>query len=195
MTKIDKLLAEEKITRDKIQIWGGEITEKEWRQFINCWDFSGMPYAIIETTKEIKFVKEYSAYADLDPQTIKRIRIFGESGDLDLRNDLSAITWRYIGEKNPPSMIKADKRIENFWAKNEDKEFFLEEKEALLWGRYMDKHNGKSLWHDNRVARAELSYPVEGKLERVKICYRAFCEQGCISFLWFTGLKGGAEDE
>jgi hypothetical protein len=193
--KIDELLAEERITKDKIQIWGGEIKENEWQQFINSWDFSGMPYTIIETFKEIKFTKEFSDHANLNPKTMQRIRIFGKSGDLDLRSDFPSINWRYIGKSDLPSKIKEDKKTENYWDKNEDKEFFLEEKEALLWGKYWSKHNGRNLWLDNRVARAELSYPVNGSPKRVKICYKTFSERGCISFLWFTELKGGIGDE
>ena len=68
----------------------------------------------------------------------------------------------------------------------------MEEKEALLWGKY---NQNMRQWHDDRVARAKLLYPVNGNPERVKICYKTLSEKGVISFVWFTELKGGVEDE
>lgn len=187
MTKINKLLNEKRISKDEIQIWGGEIKEKELQGFIKSWNFSDMSFVIIETFKEITITKN-SGNINIKPEIVERIRIFGNAGDLDLRRDSSCFRWRYIGRNRPPSNITT----ESFWEKNPDKKFFLEEKEALLWGKY---NQNMKLWHDDRVARAKLSYPVNGNPERVKICYKTLSEKGCVSFVWFTELKGGAENE
>jgi len=185
MTGFDYLLKEKRISRNDIQIWGGEIEEKELEEFIKKWDLSDMSYRIIETVKEIAMTKDN---IDIDSEIVERIKIFGGDGDLDLRRDSSCFRWRYIGKNSPPQDVTA----ENFWDKNPSKKFFMEEKEALLWGKY---NQNMRQWHDDRVARAKLSYPVNGNPERVKICYKTLSEKGVISFVWFTELKGGAEDE
>lgn len=186
MSEIDTILKEKRISKNDIQIWGGEVKENELEQFIKEWDFSNMPFVIIETYKEIAITK-ISDHINIAPEIIERIRIFGEGGDLDLRRDTISFKWRYIGNNKLPSNIAG----ENFWKENPDSKFFLEEKESFLWGKY----NQNLKWHDNRVARAKLSYPINGNPERVKICYKIFSERGNISFVWFTGLKGGTENE
>ena len=185
MTGVDELLEEKRISRDDIQIWGGEIEENGLKEFISKWDFSDMPYRIIETVKEIILTTDN---IDIKPDIIERIRIFGKGGDLDLRRNSSRFIWRYIGKNPLPQSIEG----EDFWNKNPSAKFFVEEKEALLWGRY---NQDIDLWHDDRVGRAKLLYPVSEKPERVKICYKTFSENGVISFVWFTGLKGGAKNE
>jgi len=185
MKGFDDLLKEKRISQNDIQIRGGEIKEKELAEFIKKWNLSGMPYKIMETTEEIIVTKDD---IDITPQIVERIKIFGGDGDLDLKRDSSCFRWRYIGKNSPPPDITA----ENFWDKNPSKKFFMEEKEALLWGKY---NQNMKRWHDDRVARAKLSYPVNENPERVKICYKTLSEKGVISFVWFTELKGGVEDE
>jgi hypothetical protein len=163
------------------------VKETELHQFISRWNFSKMPFIIIETLKEIKIIKNPN-FSDIAPKLIERIRIFGNGGDFDLKRETFCFRWRYIGQDNPPLDINGD----NFWGKNPDKQFFQEEKEALLWGKY---NQNKKSWHDNRVARAKLSYPINGNPERVKICYKTLSEGGCISFVWFMELKGVTENE
>ena len=189
MKSFDDLLKEKRISRNDIQIWGGEIEEKEIKDFIRKWDLSDMPYRIVETVKDITISKDKDNI-DIDPEIVERIRIFGDGGDLDLMRDSSCFRWRYIGKNPPPQDITA----EDFWEKkeNRDKKFFVEEKEALLWGRYSQD---MKQWHDDRVAKTKLLYPINGNPERVKILYKTLSEKGVVSFVWFTGLKGGAEDE
>lgn len=185
MTSVNELLKEKRVSRDDIQIWGGEIDESGLKEFISKWDFSDMPYRIIETVRDIVFTREN---IDIEPELVERIRIFGSGGDLDLRRNFSHFIWRYIGGNSLPQDIEG----ENFWSENFSVKFFVEEKEALLWGKYNE--NIKQ-WKDDRVARAKLLYPTDGNPERVKICYKTFSQNGVISFVWFTGLKGGVENE
>ncbi|NMB42431.1 MAG: hypothetical protein GX996_10945 [Firmicutes bacterium] len=197
MTKVDKLLSEEKLTRHQIQIWGGKLGPEKWQDFIARWNFLGMPYAIIETHNKIKFKKGFTSYDSLDPKMLHRLRIFGESGDLDIRHDFPVIHWRYIGNENLPPKIAEVYKTEDFWAEknNANKEFFWEEKEAFLWGKYRGEKAGKSIWHEDRVAKARPAYPIDHRPQRVKIKYKVFSEQGHSSFVWFTKLKGGHDRE
>ena len=180
-------LQEERITKDDLLIWGSEIEEDDLQQFISNWDQSEMPFVILETIREIVIIKNYH-FSTLEPHAVERIRIFGSGGDLDIRRDAYHFKWRYIGKNRLPEDVKGV----DFWDKKADKMFFMEEKEALLWGQY---NSNRKVWHDNRVAKAKLSYPVEGNPERVKIRYRTLSEAGVIVFLWFVAIEGGEEDE
>lgn len=185
--KINKLLEEKRISEKDIQIWGGEVKENGLQQFISKWDFSNMPFVIIETLKELTITSNFND-SHIEPELIERIRIFGKAGDLDLRRNGYSFIWRYVGQNSPSSEINRD----NFWEKHPNLKFFAEEKDALLWGKY---NQDKQLWHDDRVAKAKLSYPVNGTPERVEIRYKTLSESGCISFVWFMEIKGDEENE
>ncbi len=152
-----------------------------------------MPYGIIETLNKIEFKKNFNKYSSLDPVRVRRLRIFGESGDLDIRQDHSVLYWRYVGRGDLSPQILEDNETEDFWVQkmNVNKKFFQEEKEAFLWGKYKEEKAGQSLWHENRVAKAKLAYPVDKKPQQVKICYKLLSENGQVAFIWLTGLKGG----
>lgn len=184
--KINSLL-QKRIAKDDIQIWGGEIEEDNLQQFISTWNQSEMPFVILETVREIIITKDYD-FSTLAPHTVDRIRIFGAGGDLDIRRDTDDFRWRYIGENKLPEKVKG----EDFWEKNPNKMYFKEEKEALLWGKY---NSDRNLWHDDRVAKAKLSYPIVEHLERVKIRYRTLSEHGVIAFVRFVAIEGGKENE
>ena len=181
--KVNSLLQEERITKDDLQIWGSEIEENGLQEFISNWDQSERPFVILETIREIVIRKNYD-FSTLEPPAVERIRIFGSGGDLDIRRDAYHFRWRYIGKTRLPEDVKG----EDFWDKNAGRKFFLKEEEALLWGQY---NPNRMVWHDNRVAKAKLSYPVDGNLERVKIRYRTLSEAGVIAFVWFVAIEGG----
>lgn len=185
--KINSLLEEKRIAKDDIHIRGGEIGEDKLQQFISMWNQLEMPFVILETVREIVIRKNYD-FSTLAANTVDRISIFGEGGDLDIRRDADYFRWRYIGENKLPEKVEG----EDFWDKNPNKKYFIEEKKALLWGKY---NSDRNLWHDDRVAKAKLSYPVEGNPERVKIRYRTLSEEGVIAFVWFVAIEGGKEDE
>jgi hypothetical protein len=185
--KVNSFLQEKRITKDDLQIWGREIEEDDLQQFISNWDQLEMPFVILEEVREIDIRKNYD-FSTLEAHAVERIRIFGSGGDLDIRRDAYLFRWRYIGKNKLPEDVKGD----DFWNKNSNKKFFMEEKEALLWGKY---NSDRNLWHDNRVAKAKLSYPIDGNPERVKIRYRTLSEEGVIAFVWFVAIEGGEEDE
>ncbi|WXG41607.1 MAG: hypothetical protein WED07_12730 [Candidatus Freyarchaeum deiterrae] len=180
--KINDLLEENRISKNDIQIWGSEIEENSLQQFISKWNFSNMPFTILETLKEIIIKKNFD-FSKIPSNQVERIRIFGQDGDLDLRRDTNRFIWRYIGNNNPPKNTNG----EDFWKKNPDKKFFIEKKEALLWGRTYDPK--RSIWQEDRVAKARLSYPVKGNSNFAKIHYKTLSEQGVISFVWFLEIK------
>ena len=187
MKEIDRLF-EEKIMKGDIEIWGGEIAEEYLREFVMLWDISEMPFTILETLREIRIIRDFD-YSEIDSYTVDRIRIFGESGDLDIRRNSNIFLWRYLGRSDLPEGIEG----KNFWDENPDKEFFLENNEyALLWGKYDPE---KKLWCEDRVAGHKLSYPISGNPERVKIRYKTLSENGILAFVWVLTIEGGKQDE
>lgn len=48
--------------------------------------------------------------------------------------------WRYIGQVEPPADIKINAK--DFWEENPAKRFFLDEREALLWGKCKNESMG-----------------------------------------------------
>ncbi|MEM3563792.1 MAG: hypothetical protein QXR19_11215 [Candidatus Jordarchaeaceae archaeon] len=181
--KIEKLIGAERISKNDIQILGGEIEENDLQRFIEKWDFSNMPFTILETLSGIIIEKKFDL-SHISSNQIERIRIFGQDGDLDIRRDANHFLWRYIGRKNPPKDINA----KDFWNENPHKKFFVEEKEALLWGRKYDPN--RNLWKDDRVAKAKLSYPGKGSSDFPKVRYKALSEKGVVSFVWFLEVRG-----
>lgn len=171
--KIDRLFKEKRIAKGDIQIWGGEIKEDGLRQFIGKWEQLYMPFLILETVEKMVMVDH--DLSTLDPGSVDRIRTFGEDGDLDIRRDINFFKWRYVGKnKDIIDVIRKD-----FWEENPGVKFFMEEKKAILWGKYND-----------RVAKADLSYPIEGQPEMVKIRYKTLSNRGAIAFTWLLGIEG-----
>ncbi|MDY6856508.1 MAG: hypothetical protein SWO11_17755 [Thermodesulfobacteriota bacterium] len=187
------LLFSNRVSEGDINIFGGttgEDSEDTLSDFVDKWNFRDMhmPFAILETIKEIEITKGLDT-SKIDPYTIERIRIFGKGGDLDIRRvDNNQFLWRYVGNEEKPEKAGG----KNFWETEDSNgmKFFVEEQYALLWGKYDQK---RSIWHDDRVAKAKLSYPINASPERVKISYKMLSKGGVVSFIWLTGIYGGEE--
>ena len=94
---------------------------------------------------------------------------------MDIRRDTDSFKWRYIGK----NIVIEDVEWKDFWGENPDAKFFVEEKKALLWGKYND-----------RVAKADLSYPIAGNPKSVKIRYKTLSDHGAIAFTCLLTLEG-----
>ncbi len=195
---VDSILNDEKYSRENVNIYGGRISQNEIMKITKKIDQERMPYIINEEFSKISINKGFSN-DEIRPELVARLRIFGQCGDLEIRRDENDIFWRFIGEKDLFSL----ERGENFWdaceTNSEPKKFFVEEKEALLWG---EKTSSKTAGEeriecfDNRVAGANLVYPIKNKkdISRVKIIYRTLSTEGKVSFVWYLSLKGVNEN-
>jgi hypothetical protein len=180
--------------QDEFTIWGGRCAEGELlKNFLQNWKLKDMPYRIWEYVSEITFDK------DSLPQNetlLEHGRVFGPGGDLTLRRDGADFRWHFVGqpEISPPDGY----RDNNFWDTHPDMKFHQWDNEALLWGKYADQdENGNHRWHDDRVARAKLTYPVPDntKWERVMIKYWTFSRAGQVQFVWFRELIEWEKEE
>lgn len=118
------------------------------------------------------------------PQNIaylERARLFGCGGDVDIWRDGQGFRWRYIG---PSDNAPTGRALS--WPRNETNPVFCRERTALLWG---NRPKGRARWHDDRVAGAALTYPIDGAPERVQVTYREYTQAGRPFAVWFTGLE------
>jgi len=161
-----------------LSIWGGRCAESDLPTFLRQWPLAQMPYRIWEYASEIAFEQ------DTLPRNVallERARLFGEGGDLELRREGTAFTWRFVGPGGvqPPA---GDYGAQDYWANHPEATFHQREEGALLWG----KRDGAK-WTDDRVGAATLTYPATG--ERVQVHYKIFSRAGCVEFVWLTGLS------
>jgi len=167
--------------REHLAIWGGTCAEDALIEFLAGWPLERMPYHIWESTDRIDF-EENTPVPTV--ALLERGRLFGEEGDLELRREDDRFRWRFVGAPDirPPQGYDTDDA--DFWTQHPDAAFHCYEETALLWG----ERNGDG-WQDDRVASADLDYPVEGQPERVQIEYRTYSRNGRVEFVWLTGLS------
>ena len=199
--KFEKLLAQVKqplVGKGDLSIWGGTCSESALLDFIKGWPLKRMPYRIWEYADRIQFERG-GLPSQEDIVLLERGRLFGEDGesgkggDLELRRDGDSFRWRFIGKigKDETAPLEGcDAR--DFWETHDDVAFHCYRETALLWG----KHDGDR-WHDDRVAAADLRYPVgdgEGAPERVQVEYKVYSRAGRVQFVWLTKLSEWKEE-
>ena len=187
--KFEELLERVKqpvVGSEQLSILGGVCPEDQLLDFAKGWPLEQMPYRIWEYTDRIQFERD-KLPAQEDIVLLERGRLFGEGGDLDLRRDGDLFRWRFIGQAEvaPPKGCEA----EDFWDAHGDVTFHCYTETALLWGERGGDH-----WHDERVAAADLRYPVDGEPERVQVKYKVYSRAGQVQFVWLTGLSEWKED-
>jgi hypothetical protein len=162
-------------TAGQIQIWGGQIAADGLAMFLEDWNLSSrtMPYGIWEYAHTIRF--DRAIPPDPNLALLERARVFGSDGDLSLRRDGIHYLWHFIGNFPPPDGLDS----ESFWKDNLNAKFRSKERRALLWG---NKPPGGDQWLDDRVARADLTYP-HGAAERLVLRYDEFSEGGQVEEL------------
>lgn len=179
---VDDMFANKKIGKDDVKINGGVIKTDDISNFMNKWHDYDFTYFISENIDAANISETMPEYKDT--KMFVRLRMFGEMGDLELwRLNETTICWRCLAYEDIPGGLES----ENFWAKNPNQQFWLSEnQEMILWGKY---DASRQKWHEDRVARANLRYPVTGNPERVKLVYRTLSYNGQISFVWYRKLK------
>ena len=187
--KFEKLLAQVEqplVGKENLSIWGGTCSESALLDFIEGWPLAQMPYRIWEYADRIQLEQD-KLPAQEDVVLLERGRLFGKGGDLELRRDGDLFRWRFVGQAGtaPPEGYGA----RDFWAFHQDTEFHCYTETALLWG----KHDGNR-WHDERVAAADLRYPVDGEPERAQVEYKVYSRAGRVQFVWLTGLSEWEEE-
>lgn len=123
-----------------------------------------MPNLMLETAEYgIQFVATKD-YAFPPGWTILRFHAFGADGDLLIRRDEDRVMWRFVGYQGVfeqlglPDGIPYPKSLS----------ISSEDEYSLLWGRGKNDF-GQHYWQEDRVGKAQLTYPFSEPAERIEI--------------------------
>lgn len=168
-----------------IAIRGGELAEDVLGEFLLAWDFPAMPHRIWQYADRCDFVSGTMP----EPARhflLEHCSLFGPAGDLEMRRDGNAWKWHFIGESSIPG--PQGFAFQEYWQQHPERQFRAEEGKALLWGEYRADTGS---WHEDRVARRPLSYPIASPTprSRVRIAYTALYDGGQVAFVWWKELQ------
>lgn len=121
-----------------------------------------MPYLMLETAEYGIQFGSTAEHAFTPEWTVLRLHAFGSGGDLLIRLDEDRIFWRFVGYEVIFSQLGLADGTPYFRMLTLDDE----DERSLLWGAF-DKQLGH--WQENRVGKAQLTYPFPEPAERVEI--------------------------
>lgn len=183
----DVLSPEHRAGQDNLALWSGRCDETALLASLKKWGLPSkhMPYTIWEYVSDIVF-DTCSLPIETYVHVLQHGRIFGEHGDWMLWREGQEFAWRFVGQKETDACFKDTPQAQNFW-KNEPDTWYHHKKnqQMMLWGKWSDT---KGQWFDDRVARANLIYPVEGSPSRVLLEYDTFSRAGIVAFVWLKRL-------
>jgi hypothetical protein len=185
---VNQVVEQPQVGRESLALWGGTCAEDKLDHFLGNWCLQQMPYRIWQYTDRIKFRKKEQVWIS-NIALLERGRLFGPGGDLDLRRDGDTFRWRFVGVPDMRPPANHDAKKSNFWEQHPGAQFHCYTETALLWGERKDER-----WHDDRVAAAELNYPVLDGTQRVEVEYRVYSRAGRVEFVWLTGLQEWKEE-
>lgn len=168
--------------KDALTISGGHFMDQPIGDFLNDWSSVPMQYHIWEHISTIQWGEDTKTFpANLDD--VQRAELFGEGGHLSVQNDGHGWHWHFIGGSNVAIPVGyGATRFTDF----PDKGFRCYEDRVVLWGERKEGHN---IWWDDRVAGANLKYPITyGAPKRVQLRFSRFSHGGTTAFVWYHSL-------
>jgi len=197
--------------QEDFSVWGGKLKPEQWHAFLSAWQWPDdkKRWRILEFVSDFKIEDGAKPLAKECIPLLERAELFGESGHLSTRRDGETIHWHFVGKTTIVVPEGYDEAKNNYWTTHADEKFRRSEKEnhtekenhMLLWG---ERVANTARWHDDRVAWAELEYPLvslptavkpenhlavsEQKKQRVQANYWQFTRAGQVAFVWLTGL-------
>lgn len=185
----DKMQRAKLSDADRPTILGGKFPADQLDAFLNVWQarWNTMPYRIWEHVSHIEFAERPA-----QPEYLQRAEIFGEGGHLSLRRDVKrghltlrcdgdCWLWHYIGT----SVSLTGFNIEDFWKEHPACQLRRYAESVMLWG---ERKDNQSRWFDDRVAAANLAYPLK-TTGRVYLHFWRYTEQGRTAFVWYRALS------
>ena len=186
----------EKTSPKDLAFQGGRIAATALETFLNRWEWANldMPWRIWEWVSDIAFEHEVGAPALANaaarrPQWLERLRLFGRSGDLELRRDGEHFLWRFVGL--PTVNVPAGFGNADYWQAYPERSLTLVSRRALLWGKEIQDDAGlpQGQWQEDRVGYAQLIYPEMQGDERVVLEYREYLYGDNLEAVWWLGLE------
>lgn len=171
---------------EHLAIWGGYCTAGDIISLLQSWPERDkeLPYRIWQYTDSLHFVNAAEPLPESE-RWLERGRLFGPGGDLSFRRAQNRFYWHFVGPTplKPPT---GNYHAADFWQETADRQpFYRREIKPLLWG---ERLAGYDRWFENRVARAELQYPIDA-LGRVSVLAWAFSRTGRVEFVWMRELE------
>lgn len=161
-------------------ILGGEFPAGQLNEFLDVWRarWDAMRYHVWEHISHIEFANDL-----IQPEFLQRAEVFGEGGRLSLRRDGGRWLWNYVGEAVylPLTGFGAT----DFWVANPKCQLRRYAESVILWG---ERKDGQSRWFDDRVAAADLAYPL-GTHGHAYLDFWRYTENGQTAFIWYRKLS------
>ncbi len=182
------------------KIQGGRVPVNSVEEFLTAWDWSqlDMPWRIWEWVSDIAFNYQTGRPTPTPgdfrrPTWLERIRIFGDSGDLELRRDGSDFLWHFVGQANiaiPTGFGNVD-----YWQAYPTRSLACYSRQVMLWGEEIKDTEGlpQGVWQEDRVGYARLIYPNMKGDQRVLLRYNEYLYGGNVEAVWWRGLQGWEE--
>lgn len=161
-------------------ILGGEFLDHQLTGFLNAWQehWNAMPFRILEHIDRIEFTQQLP----VNLKYLQRAEIFGENGYLSMRRDARRWLWHYIGQ--PITLTNV--ACVDFWEQHSHCQLRRYPESVILWGNRKDN---ASSWQDDRVAAANLAYPLD-TTGRVYLHFWRYTERGQTVFVQYRELRG-----
>jgi hypothetical protein len=165
-------------------ILGGEFPAEQLIEFLDVWRprWDAMRYRVWEHISHIEFV-EADADAPMQPEFLQRAEVFGGGGHLSLRRDGSRWLWHYVGEAVNLSLNGFG--ATDFWQANSGCQLRRYAESVILWG---ERKENQPRWFDDRVAAANLAYPLKAK-GRAYLHFWRYTDNGQTAFVWYRKLS------
>ncbi len=177
-------------------IQGGRVDVNGIECFLAAWDWSqlDMPWRIWEWVSDIAF--DYQTGAPIPAPGnfrraawLERVRIFGESGDLELRRDGAYFLWHFVGQAN----IVVPTGFENvdYWQAYPTRSLACYSRQVMLWGQEIRdaEDQPRGIWQEDRVGYAQLIYPQMKGDQRVLLHYNEYLYGDNVEAVWWLGLE------
>lgn len=197
--QIKALFEGPQVSQGELAIWGGKFKADKLAAFLDAWDWTSldMPWHIWEWVSDIIFEHQSGPPALLDedfrrPQWLERARFFGPGGDLELRRDGDCFLWRFVGRPETTKPCGFFDPEADYWTHDghAGRQLHVCRRKALLWGQELAGHPGR--WHDDRVARARLTYPAasgQSTKGRAQLRYNEYLYGDDVEAVWWQGIE------
>ncbi|HBY97453.1 MAG TPA: hypothetical protein DEP84_26525 [Chloroflexi bacterium] len=182
----------------ELTILGGQFTPEQLVSFLEVWSVAELPYRIWEHVSRIEWRRTGDPTFKAQPDNLdylQRADLFGDGGHLSLRRDGDCWFWHFVGPAGQQKPKGFEKETETF-TQFPQGGFRCYEERVLLWGEHKERpktseadgSEGPARWWDDRVAAANLRYPID-PTARVCLRFWRLSEGGTTAFVWYRGLE------
>lgn len=169
--------------RGDVVIWGGDFPADQLASFFDAWEeaLAKLEWRMLEFASrfELQRVEGENKALPHDLTSLQRARLFGPSGDLDVRRDGDSFRWRFIGEQDGLPELAASFTPVDFWASHPDVTFRCASEEYYQWRGTGEEQRVNKSWLEQAGLPAE----------EVFLQQQHYLDQGTVAFVRYVGFK------